>query len=137
MIASPSIVGTHQAVVMNSRPRATIEPHAGSGGGTPAPRKLSEASTSRTQPQHEGGKHDNCAEDVRQDMPKHSSERPRTSNLGQSNVVALTQGEHLSTNDARESRPHDESDRDDDVQRGRAEGTCEKQREQEDRKADS
>ena len=41
MIASPGIVGTHQAVVMNSRPRATIEPYAGSGGGTPAPRKLS------------------------------------------------------------------------------------------------
>ena len=38
--ATPGIVLTHQAVRKKFRPSDTMEPHAGVGGGTPAPKKL-------------------------------------------------------------------------------------------------
>src|SRR5262249_4794278 len=49
-IARPGKNDTHHAVVMNSRPSATIEPQAGVGGGMPAPRNDSAASTMMTSP---------------------------------------------------------------------------------------
>ena len=45
MMARPGKKDTHHALVTNSRPSAIIEPHAGVGGGMPAPRNDSEAST--------------------------------------------------------------------------------------------
>ena len=42
--ARPGIVEIHQAPASRSRPSATMEPQAGVGGGTPAPKKLSVAS---------------------------------------------------------------------------------------------
>ena len=50
MIAIPGVVVTHQAVETYSLPSANMEPQAGVGGGMPAPRKLSDASTIITQP---------------------------------------------------------------------------------------
>src|SRR5262249_7566751 len=47
-IASPGKKDTHQALVTKSRPSAIIEPHAGVGGGMPAPRNDSDASTMMT-----------------------------------------------------------------------------------------
>ena len=49
-MAKPGIVDIHQESTRWSRPSATIEPQAGSGGGTPAPMKLSVASTRITMP---------------------------------------------------------------------------------------
>ena len=48
--AAPGITESHQALAMWLRPSATIWPHDGVGGGMPAPRKLSEASTMITKP---------------------------------------------------------------------------------------
>ena len=50
MIATPGAVVTHQAVDTYSLPSASMEPQAGVGGGMPAPKKLSEASTMMTHP---------------------------------------------------------------------------------------
>src|SRR5262249_59785174 len=44
-IASPGKSDTHQALVTKSRPSAIIDPQAGVGGGMPAPRNDTEAST--------------------------------------------------------------------------------------------
>ena len=44
------MAATHQASAIWSRPSATMVPQAGSGGGTPAPTKLSVASTKITMP---------------------------------------------------------------------------------------
>src|SRR5205823_14738504 len=49
-ITSPGKNDTHHAMVITSRPSAIIEPHAGVGGGMPAPRNDSEASTMMTSP---------------------------------------------------------------------------------------
>ena len=49
-MARPGIVATHQASTSRSLPSATIEPQAGSGGGIPAPKKLSDASVRMTIP---------------------------------------------------------------------------------------
>ena len=46
----PGIVDIHHATASLSRPSATIEPHAGVGGGTPAPRKLNVDSSRITIP---------------------------------------------------------------------------------------
>ena len=50
MIARPGTVEIHQATARRSRPSATIEPQAGVGGGTPAPRKLRVDSSNITNP---------------------------------------------------------------------------------------
>src|SRR2546428_185235 len=47
-MASPGRNDTHHALVTTSRPSAIIEPHAGVGGGMPAPRNDSDASTMMT-----------------------------------------------------------------------------------------
>src|SRR2546430_1840985 len=47
-IASPGKSDTHQALVTKSRPSAIIDPQAGVGGGMPAPRNESDASTMMT-----------------------------------------------------------------------------------------
>ena len=47
-MAKPGIVEIHQASAKKSLPSDTMEPQAGVGGGTPAPRKLKVASTSIT-----------------------------------------------------------------------------------------
>ena len=47
-MAKPGIVEIHQASAKKSLPSATIEPQAGVGGGTPAPKKLKVDSTSIT-----------------------------------------------------------------------------------------
>ena len=49
-MAAPGMSETHHAVRRYPLPAATMDPHAGVGGGTPAPRKLSVASTIMTQP---------------------------------------------------------------------------------------
>ena len=45
-MAIPGITETHQASRRYSRPSEIIEPQVGSGGGTPTPRKLKDASAS-------------------------------------------------------------------------------------------
>ena len=50
MIAAPGNRDAHHAVAMYSLPFDTINPHPGVGGGIPAPRKLSEDSTTMAQP---------------------------------------------------------------------------------------
>ena len=107
----PGMSDSHQALVILPRPSATIRPQEGVGGGTPAPRKLSDALRHDDDPDIEGEQHHEGVEHIGQDMDEHDPRGRTAVDPRQRHEVALLDRQHLAADDAREAGPEEEAER--------------------------
>ena len=134
--AAPGKMQIHHADTMYDRPSAIIVPQAGAGGGTPTPRKLSEASMMITSPDLQRCEHDQRTGDVRHDVLEHDSEPSCTRRSREIDVLELRDAQSLVARHARELRPQYQADDDHDVRQARPDEHADQQRDQDHRQRD-
>ena len=130
MIAAPGITASHHALAMWLRPSATIWPHDGVGGGMPAPRKLSEASTMMTKPMCSVSRTMNVFMTFGTMWTSMILKLEQPCTRASDTKSRAPHAEDLAAHHAREPRPDDHGDRDHDGPEPRAEAHREEQRDQ-------
>ena len=94
-MASPGSDEIHHAIAILSRPSESMDPQAGVGGGTPAPRKLRAASSRMTHTHQQGRHHNHAVGYSRQDVDEHDANCPGPGHAGQCDVVRGLDAQHF------------------------------------------
>ncbi len=97
-----------------------MRPQAGCGGGTPTPRKDSDASVDDHHAEHQRRQHDRRVHHVRQDVPPHDRPFRTARDDGEADELAFLQRQHLAAHHACVACPVDQAQDDDDVPHARA-----------------